>query len=140
MVPPLHCTQAKTFAKLLLAILLGISSMVHVMGLCLKFFSGSTTVLMDHEHNEYLPMPKFLLCNKQHYKKDELTVRGLPVNFFQNRHPDVTDKNVLPDLNATWQKATWSLADFEVNWWRFEGNDIINKFTFPSNNFDMSHG
>ena len=72
----------------------------------------------------YLPLPHFLVCKKQRYKKDELTAMGLPEDFFDNYNPDrskFSNKDSFPDLNATWQRATWPYKDFEIDWERYEG-------------------
>ena len=116
--------SAKPAAKSLLAIVLGICSLWQVWDLCLKFFGGSTTIAIAHRPNDYLPLPKFLLCQKDRYKKEELSSMGLPDNFlnsgdrFNHTHP-------FPDLNATWQRATWPLQELEIDWNFYEGMTII---------------
>ena len=127
MLSPLCCTKAKTYAKYLLAILLGLCSLWLVWGLCLKFVSGATTILREQKHNNYLPLPHFLVCNKQRYNKDELAAMELPEDFFDNRYPNRTmfsNMDSFPDLNATWQRATWPLVDFEIDWRAYEGMEV----------------
>ena len=49
---------------------------------------------------------------------------GLPDDFFDNPNLDKTifsKKGSFPDLNATWQRATWPITDFEIDWKRYEG-------------------
>ena len=126
MLSRLRCIQAKTFTKYLLAIFLGLCSLWLVWGLCLKFFSGSTTFLREQEQRNHLPLPHFVICNKQRYKKDELAAMELPDDFFDNRHPDkskFSDKDLFPDLNATWRRATWHMNDFDIDWRRYEGKE-----------------
>ena len=85
----------------------------------MKYLSGSTTILREQEHKTYLPLPHFLICNKQRYNKDELAAMELPDDFFDNRHPDKSkfvNRSSFPDLNATWQRATWPVTDFEMDW------------------------
>ena len=121
---PLCCSKAKTYAKYLLAIILGLCSLWLVWGLCLKFFSGSTTILREQHRNDYLALPHFLLCNKIRYNKDELAVVELPADFFDNRRPERSkfkNKDSFPDLNATWQRATWPMENFKVDWLAYEG-------------------
>ena len=135
MLSPLCCSKAKTCAKYLLAIFLGLCSLWLVWDLCLKFFSGSTTILREQEQNNYLPLPRFLLCNKQRYNKDELAAMELPDDFFDNLNPDksrFSNEDSFPDLNYTWQRATWPMTDFEIDWKRYEGMEvhIINSFFF----------
>ena len=72
----------------------------------------------------YLPLPHFLICNKQRYNKDELAAMALPEDFFDSYHPDITKFNnnySFPNLNATWLRATWPYKDFEIDWARYEG-------------------
>ena len=133
MLSPLCCTKAKTYAKYLLAILLGLCSLWLVWGLCLKFVSGATTILREQKHNNYLPLPQFLVCNKQRYNKDELAAMELPEDFLDNRYPNRTmfsNMDSFPDLNATWQRGTWPLVDFEIYWRAYEGMEVnyINNF------------
>ena len=118
------CQKAKTCAKYFLALLLVFCSFWLVWDLCLKFLSGSTTTLREKKQMSYLPLPNFLLCNKQRYKKDELAAMEIPKDFFDNYYPDrakFRNKSSFPDLNATWLRATWPLTDFEIDWSRYEG-------------------
>ena len=81
---------------------------------------------MEQDQKSYLPAPHFLMCNKDRYNKEKLEAMGLPEDFFDNRNPDRTifDNNKsFPDLNSTWQRATWPLTDFEADWRRYEGMD-----------------
>ena len=80
--------EIKGRAKYLLAIVLAICSMWLVWEHCLKFLSGSTTIVREQKHKDYLPLPHFLLCNKQRYNKDEIASMDLPDDFFDNRMPD----------------------------------------------------
>ena len=76
------------------------------------------------EYKEYLPLPHFLLCSNTRYKKDELAAMGLPADFFDNRAPDMSmfkSKDSFPDLNVTWQRATWNMTNFEMDWDTYEG-------------------
>ena len=110
-------------AKYLLAIVLGICSLWQVWDICLKFFGRSTTIAIAHRPNDHLPLPKFLLCQRNRYKKDVLSSMDLPENFldsgikFNHSHP-------FPDLNATWQNATWPLQEFEIDWDYYEGTKM----------------
>ena len=124
MLSPLCINKAKDFAKYFLAIFLGLCSFWLVWDLCLKYFSGSTTILTVQDYKEYLPLPRFLLCSNKRYKKDELGAMGLPADFFDNRSPDMNmfeDRDSFPDLNVTWQRATWNMTDFEMDWDAYEG-------------------
>ena len=80
---------------------------------------------MEQEPKSYLPLPRFLICNKDRCNKEELEAMDLPEDFFDNRNPDKTifDNESFPDLNSTWQRATWPLTDFEADWRRYEGMD-----------------
>ena len=107
---------------------------------CLKFFSGSTTIVRQQQQRDYLLLPRFLLCNKERYNKDELAAMKLPDDFFDNRFPDMDkfgNKDSFPDLNATWQRATWPMSDFEIDWRRYEGMGVhitisyLYDFTLP---------
>ena len=119
-----HCQSkmlsAKQSAKYLLAILLGLCSLWQCWEICLKFFGRSTTIARAQHQNDYLPLPKFLLCQKDRYNTQELSSMGLPENFldsgnkFNHSHP-------FPDLNATWQRATWPLEELEIDWNVYEG-------------------
>ena len=54
---------------------------------------------------------------------------GLSQDFFDNPHPNFEDFGLtkpFPDLNATWQRVTWSRDDFELDWSRYEGKSNIN--------------
>ena len=137
--------KSKTYAKHLLAILLGLCSLWLVWELCLKYLSGSTTILREQEHKTYLPLPHFLICNKQRYNKDELAAMELPDDFFDNRHPDKSkfvNRSSFPDLNATWQRATWPVTDFEMDWRKYEGMElhIINSLLFHLICYDICVG
>ena len=49
---------------------------------------------------------------------------GLQQDFFDNYNPDrnkFIDKESFPDLNATWERATWPTSNFEVDFRRYEG-------------------
>ena len=81
MVSPICCSKAKTYTKYLLLISLGLCSLWLVWGLCLKFISGSTTMLREQKHKSYLHLPHFLLCNKERYNKEELVAMDLPPDF-----------------------------------------------------------
>ena len=79
---------------------------------------------MEQEQKKYLGFPHLLLCNKQRYNQKELTAMDLPDDFFDNRYPDMdkfSSKDAFPDLNATWQRATWPTADFMIDWSCYEG-------------------
>ena len=79
---------------------------------------------MEQEPKSYLPMPRVLICNKDRYNKEQLEAMDLPEDFFDNRNPDKTifsNNKSFPDLNSTWQRATWPLTDFEADWRRYEG-------------------
>ena len=124
MLSPLCCTKAKTCAKYLFATFLLLCSLWLVWELCLKFFSGATTILREQDQKNDLSLPRFLFCNKQRYKKDELAAMELPEDFLDNGHPDkskFSNKDSFPDLNATWQRATWHMTDFDIDWRRYEG-------------------
>ena len=124
MLSSLSCNRAKIYAKYLLAIILGLCSLWLVWDLCLKYFSGSTTILTVQEYKEYLPLPRFLLCSNQRYKKDALAAMGLPDDFFDNVTPDKSmfeGQYSFPDLNVTWQKVTWNMTNFEMDWKAYEG-------------------
>ena len=48
----------------------------------------------------------------------------LPANFFDNRIPDINKfkgRDSFPDLNVTWQRATWNMTNFEMDWDTYEG-------------------
>ena len=82
--------------------------------------------MMEQEPKSYLPLPRFLICNKDRYNKEELEAMDLPEDFFDNRNPDRTifsNNKSFPDLNSTWQRATWPVTDFEADWKRYEGMD-----------------
>ena len=99
-----------------------------VWDLFLKFFSGATTTLHENLKHDYLPMPRLLLCHKNRYKTEELSAMGLSQDFFDNPHPNFEDFGLtkpFPDLNATWQRVTWSRDDFELDWSRYEGKSNI---------------
>ena len=121
---PLCCQKSKTCAKHILALSLAICSFWLVWDLCCKFLSGTTTTVREQQPKTYLPMPNFLLCNKQRYNWMELAAMGLRQDFFDNYNPDrskFTNKESFPDLNATWERATWPMADFEIDFRRYEG-------------------
>ena len=116
--------KAKCYAKYLLAVFLGFCSLWLVWDLCIKFFSRSTTILTVQENKEYLPLPQFLLCNKKRYNEGELVAMGLTEDFLDNRTPDISmfkSRNSFPDLNVTWQRATWNISNFEIDWRAYEG-------------------
>lgn len=116
----------KVGAKYLLATIFSLCSLWLVWGVCIKFLSGSTTVVRQQDQKDYLPLPRFLLCNKERYNKKELVSMDLPEDFFDNRYPDVDmfrNRNSFPDLNSTWQRATWSWSEFEIAWSRYEGRE-----------------
>ena len=124
MLQHLSCQKSKKCAKYLLALSLAICSFWLVWDLCLKFLSGSTTTVREQQPCTYLPMPNFLLCNKQRYNQMELMAMGLQQDFFDNYNPDrnkFIDKQSFPDLNATWERATWPMSNFEVDFRRYEG-------------------
>ena len=106
-----------------LALSLGFWSLWLVWDLWLKFLRGSTTTVHEQEQRGYLALPHFLLCNKQRYKTDELADMELPEDFFDNW----TDRTKLryndsfPDLNATWNRATWAGDDIGIDYRRYEG-------------------
>ena len=79
------------------------------------------------------------MCNKDRYNKEQLKAMDLPEDFFDNRNPDeaiFSNNKSFPDLNSTWQRATWPVTDFEADWRRYEGMDGINKAKHShSNNF-----
>ena len=87
---------------------------------------------MGHEQNDYLPLPKFLLCNKNRYNKEELSSMGLPENFLDSGRK-FNKSHQFPDLNTTWQRATWPMQKFEIDWNFYEGMKMNNPFF--SNNF-----
>lgn len=115
--------SVKPIAKYALAIVLGICSLWQVWDLCLKFFGGSTTIAIGHQPNDYLPLPKFLLCQKDRYKKEELSSMGLPHNFLDSGNK-FNHTYQFPDLNATWQRATWPLQELKIDWNFYEGMKI----------------
>ena len=123
MFPPICFHKSKACVKYLLALSLVFWSLWLVWDLCLKFLRGSTTTVHEQEQRGYLALPHFLLCNKQRYKTDELADMELPEDFFDNwtdrtkfRHNDS-----FPDLNATWNRATWSRDDIGIDYRRYEG-------------------
>ena len=125
MLSPQCLSKAKTCAKYLSALICGICSLWLVWDLCLKFFRGSTTIVREQQPEDYLRLPKFLLCMKERYKTGELASMGLPENFFSNPYPDKSKFNPndhFPDINATWQRATWPIKELEVDWSRYDGN------------------
>ena len=137
----LRCKRAKPLAKRLLAIVSVLCSLWLVWGQCLKFFSGATTIMMEQEQKNYLPLPQFLMCNKKRYNKKELRAMEIPVDFFDDRNQDTTlfsQNKSFPDLNSTWQRATWPVTDFEADWWGYEGmvytdtNSFLNIFSFSN--------
>ena len=76
------------------------------------------------DFKENLPLPNFFLCNKKRYYEDELEAMGLPADFLDNRTPDLTkfkSRDSFPDLNVTWQRATWNMSNFEIDWKAYEG-------------------
>ena len=121
---PLIFTKVKQYTKYIMAISLCLCSLWLVWDLCVKYFSKATTVLQEQEYKEYLPLPHFLLCSSRRYKKDELANMELPADFFDNYEPETSKfigKGSFPDLNRTWQRATWNLTDFEADWEAYEG-------------------
>ena len=121
---PLCCSKPKTYAKHMLGLSLGLCSLWLVWDMCLKFLSKATTTVREKNQNDYLPLPHFLLCNRQRYNTNELAAMDLPDDFFDNRYPNRTmfsKKDSFPDLNASWQRATWPRTEFEVDWNRYEG-------------------
>ena len=115
----------KVGAKYLLATIFSLCSLLLVWDHCIKFLSGSTTVVRQQQQMDYLPLPRFILCNKERYNKKELVSMDLPEDFFDNRYPDIDKfrkRNSFPDLNSTWRRVTWSRSEFEIAWSRYEGN------------------
>ena len=120
-----HMCGFKNIANCLLGLFLSLCSLWLVWDLCLKFFSGSTTIVREQQHHDYLPLPQILLCLKERYKSDELSALGLPKNFFDNGG-SLNQTEAFPDLNATWQSATWPSHELEADWSRYEGENIWN--------------
>ena len=118
----ISCGNSKTFAKHLLGIISGLCSLWLVWDLCLKFLSGSTTIVREQQEKDYLPNPHFLLCKKESFHKNELRASGLPDNFFSRFDGGSYNyTGPFPNLNATWQRATWPEGELEVDWSRYEG-------------------
>ena len=49
---------------------------------------------------------------------------GLPADFLDNRAPDMKmfkSEDSFPDLNVTWQRATWNMTNFDMDWEVYEG-------------------
>ena len=114
--------NSKTSAKHLLGIISGLCSLWLVWDLCLKFLSGSTTIIREQQEKDYLPNPHFLLCKKESFQKDELSATGLPDNFFSRfGGGSFNHTGPFPNLNATWQRATWPEGELQVDWSRYEG-------------------
>ena len=113
-------SSAKSNAKYLIALVLGICSLWQVWDLCSKFLDRSTTIAIGHQQNDYLPLPKFLLCNKNRYNKEELSSMGLPENFLDSGKR-FNKTEVFPDINTTWQRGTWQLQEMEIDWNFYEG-------------------
>ena len=112
----------KRCARLLLALVLGICSFWLVWEQLTKFLEGSTTTTVEKIKHEYLPMPLIALCSNQRYKQGALRSVGLPKDFLDNYQ--MKDLPVqFPDLNYTWNMATWSPDDFDLYWKHYEGND-----------------
>ena len=114
--------NSKIYAKHLLGIISGLCSLWLVWDLCLKFFSGSTTIVREQQEKDYLPNPHFLLCKKERFQKDKLEAFGLPDNFFGKPNGlSLNHTGPFPNLNATWQRAAWPKEELQVDWWRYEG-------------------
>ena len=112
----------KAIAEYMLAIVFGLCSMGLVWDLCLKYISGSTTIVREQQQHDYLALPHFLLCMKQRFQDGKLEAMGLPEAFLSK--PDgikLNTKIPFPDLNATWQRATWPMNELDIDWSRYEG-------------------
>ena len=114
----------KNVAKYLLCLIFSLCSLWLVWDLCLKFISGSTTIVREQNSKDYLPLPRFLLCMKERYKTEQLSAMNLPKNFFGNGGT-FNETDTFPDLNATWQRATWPMHELEVDWSRYEGVNML---------------
>ena len=84
-------------------------------------------MLREQKHKSYLHLPHFLLCNKERYNKEELVAMDLPLDFFDNLYPDenrFSNEESFPDLNATWQRGTWPMTVFDIDWKSYEGYQL----------------
>ena len=61
---------------------------------------------------------------KERYKTEKLSAMNLPKNFFGNGGI-FNETDTFPDLNATWQRATWPMHELEVDWSRYEGVNML---------------
>ena len=114
----------KAYAKYIFALIFGLCSLWLVWDHCFKFFGGSTTILREQHHKDFLPLPKFLLCLKERYKNGVLSAMDLPEDLFSSRYLDegnFNQKDKFPDLNATWQRATWPIEELNVEWSKYQG-------------------
>ena len=124
MLSNLYKWKVKSRAKYFLALVFGICSLWLVWDHCSKFLSDSTTVVRQQQQNDYLPLPRLMLCNNERYNEKELEAMNLPEDFFDNRHPDISklkERNSFPNLNDTWQRATWPKNEIQIDWNRYEG-------------------
>jgi hypothetical protein len=49
---------------------------------------------------------------------------GLPSNLFTTSHTKYRDGGVpFPDLNSTWNKATYAAHEFKIEWSFYKGNN-----------------
>ena len=110
---------AKQICTLFLCLVLGICALFQVWEELTKFLEGSITTSLEKVNHKYLPLPLVVLCSSQRYKHDVLSDMGLPKNFLDD-HRATYLPGQFPDLNETWQKATWSRDDFAIYWQPYE--------------------
>jgi hypothetical protein len=93
----------------------------------IKYYQGTATRSVSKIAQKALMYPHISFCPEQPFKFSVLTSLGLSKDFFQSEGSPASGTN-FPDLNETWNKASFSRSEFNISWTFFGGEEDIHNF------------
>ena len=84
--------------------------------ICILYWQGSTTTIVEKQPNSYLYLPQVALCMKKRFNYEALASMGLPNDYFSEmrKFAALANKSTFLDLKETWRRATWSRDDVHI--------------------------
>jgi hypothetical protein len=132
----------KKATTLFLFIFLLVCFLFQVKDQVVKFYLGRVAQTVEKISNASLKFPHISFCSSEPFKLKELDRIGVPKSIFTYESHDHSPGESFPELNETWQNATYSKDEFKITWRFFDGECNMNATIFVSycnSTFSLKH-